>query len=164
MSVQSQAFTLKNREHACAASGVAAAGQFALDRRPGAAPAADGGAAADLFLARIGPLFKQRCLACHGDDPKKLKGGLDLRSREAMLQGGESGEPAVVPGVPDESPLYRAVTREDPTLAMPPKENDKLAAEDVTAIRAWIEGGAPWPLAERQADRRSPRPGTPEEG
>ena len=31
-----------------------------------------------------------------------------------MLQGGESGEPAVVPGVPEESPLYAAVTREDP--------------------------------------------------
>jgi mono/diheme cytochrome c family protein len=113
---------------------------------PAPAPAADTGAAAELFLTRIGPLFKQRCLGCHGDDPKKLKGGLDLRSREAMLQGGESGEPAVASGRPDESPLYRAVTRDDPTLAMPPKENDKLAAEDVAAIRSWIEAGAPWPL------------------
>ena len=114
---------------------------------PAPTTAADSGAAAELFLARIGPLFKRRCLGCHGDDPKKLKGGLDLRSRDAMLRGGESGEPAVTPGVPGESPLYTAVIREDPTLAMPPKENDRLAAEDVTAIRAWIEGGAPWPLA-----------------
>jgi mono/diheme cytochrome c family protein len=125
--------------------------------------AADSGAAADLFLARIGPLLKERCLGCHGDDPKKLKGGLDLRSREAMLDGGESGEPAVTPGVPEESPLYTAVTRADPTLAMPPKENDRLAPADVAAIRAWIEGGAPWPIA---GDKKAARPSTwdPAEG
>src|SRR3954471_20859008 len=97
------------------------------------APAAENGAAADLFLAKVGPLLKEKCLGCHGDDPKKIRGGLDLRSGAAMLRGGESGEPAVAPGVPDDSPLYNAVTRDDPTLAMPPKENDKLAAEDVAA-------------------------------
>jgi mono/diheme cytochrome c family protein len=103
-------------------------------------------AAADLFLARIGPLLKARCLGCHGDDPGKLRGGLDLRSRASLLRGGDSGEPAVAPGRPEESPLYLAVRRDDPTLAMPPKENDKLAPEEVAAIRSWIEGGAPWPL------------------
>ena len=41
------------------------------------------------------------------------------------------------------------------TLAMPPKENDRLAVEDVTAIRTWIKGGAPWPLAD---DKRPARP------
>src|SRR4051794_7582955 len=83
--------------------------------------AADNGAA-DLFLGKVGPLLREKCLGCHGDDPKKIRGGLDLRSRDAMLRGGESGEPSVNPGVPDESPLYLAVTREDPTLAMPPKD------------------------------------------
>src|SRR3954470_7920274 len=94
-----------------------------------AARGAGGGDAGELFLTKVGPLLKERCLACHGDDPKKLRGKLDLRTRDATLQGGESGEPAVVPGKPEESPLYLAVTREDPLLAMPPKENDKLAAE-----------------------------------
>jgi hypothetical protein len=103
--------------------------------------------AEDVFLNRVGPVLKEKCLGCHGGDPKKVRGGLDLTSREATLRGGESGEPAVVAGRPADSPLYLAVTREDPSLAMPPKENDKLAAEDVEAIRTWIEGGAPWPSA-----------------
>jgi hypothetical protein len=117
----------------------------------GAGGGGAGAGAGELFATKVGPLLKERCLGCHGDDPKKLRGKLDLRTREATLQGGESGEPAVVPGKPEESPLYLAVTREDPLLAMPPKENDKLAAEDVAAIRAWIEAGAPWPSAGAQA-------------
>lgn len=101
--------------------------------------------AEDLFLAKVGPLLREKCLGCHGDDPQKLRGKFDVRSREAMLRGGLSGEPAVVPGQPEDSPLYLAVTRHDPDLAMPPKENDKLAVEDVAAFRTWIEGGAAWP-------------------
>jgi mono/diheme cytochrome c family protein len=120
-----------------------------------AARGADEKSAAALFSTKVGPLFKQRCLACHGEEPQKLKGGLDLRSREAMLKGGESGEPGIVPGRPDESLVYLAVTRDDPTLAMPPKENDKLADADVAAIRAWIEGGAPWPSPAEQNRARA---------
>src|SRR5262245_44572680 len=107
----------------------------------------DAKAAEALFLEKVSPVFTARCVACHGGDPKEIRGGLDLRSRAAMLRGGDSGEPAVVAAAPDESLLYLAVTREDPSFAMPPKENDKLAPDDVAAIRSWIEGGAPWPVA-----------------
>jgi hypothetical protein len=127
----------------------------ASPRTATAARGADDKAATELFLGKVAPLIKTRCLACHGDDPQKLKGGLDLRSREAMLKGGESGEPAIIPGRPDDSVLYLAVTREDPTLAMPPKENDKLAAEEVAVIRSWIEGGAPWASPVEQSRTRT---------
>src|SRR4051812_16848933 len=49
------------------------------------APSSGPTSAADLFLGKVGPLLKQKCLACHGDDPKKLRGKLDLSSRAAML-------------------------------------------------------------------------------
>ncbi len=98
-----------------------------------------------LFSERIKPLLKSRCLACHGDDPKKLRGGLDLRSRATALQGGDSGKPALVPGKPEDSLLYLAVTRKDETLVMPPKENDRLSADEVEQVRRWIALGAPWP-------------------
>jgi mono/diheme cytochrome c family protein len=132
----------------------------ALAASPWAATTARGAddkdrAATELFLGKVAPLLKTRCLACHGDDAQKLKGGLDLRSREAMLKGGESGEPALEPGRPDDSLLYLAVTRDDPTLAMPPKENDKLAAEEVAAIRSWIEAGAPWAAPAEQSRART---------
>src|SRR5262245_66003757 len=75
----------------------------------------------------VWPILKSKCLACHGEDPKgELKGKLDLRSRETALKGGASGKPAIVPGKPEDSLLYVAVTRKDPDLVMPPKENDKL--------------------------------------
>jgi hypothetical protein len=89
-------------------------------------------------------IFAEKCLACHGNDPADLKGKLDLRSRAGALKGGESGGPAIVPGQPDKSPLYRAVTWDDDTLQMPPKENDRLTAAQVELIRRWILAGAKW--------------------
>ena len=47
---------------------------------------------------KVLPVLKAKCLACHGDDAQKLKGGLDLTSAKAALAGGDSGRPAVVPG------------------------------------------------------------------
>ena len=98
-----------------------------------------------LFVRRIAPLFHEKCLACHGKDEAKIKGGLDLRTLAATLKGGDSGKPSIIAGQPEESPLYLAVTRRhDGWEPMPPKEADKLYAE-VTWIKDWIAGGAPWP-------------------
>ncbi len=100
-----------------------------------------------LFVRRIAPLFAGKCLACHGKDDAKMKGGLDMRTRVSTLIGGDSGKPAFIEGKPEESPLFLAVTRahDDDWKAMPPKEADKLYAEQVAWIKEWIAGGAPWP-------------------
>ena len=60
-----------------------------------------------------------------------------------LIKGGESEEAAVIPGEPDQSPFYHAVTWEG--LEMPPKENDRLTEEQAKWIRRWIKAGAPWP-------------------
>src|SRR5262245_21002318 len=98
-----------------------------------------------LFREAVWPTLRARCLACHGDDPKKLRGGLDLRSRAGALGGGDRGQPALVPGWPERSPLYVAVTRHDPKLLMPPRESDRLSPAETDALRRWIAAGAPWP-------------------
>lgn len=104
----------------------------------------------DLIFARsVYPMLKAKCLACHGEDPKKIKGGLRLDSREALLIGGDNG-PSLVPGVPQRSPLFVAVTWSDPDLEMPPKENDRLDAKQIATLRRWIELGAPWVDHERR--------------
>jgi mono/diheme cytochrome c family protein len=76
----------------------------------------------ELFFARrVWPVLVDKCLACHGNDEKNIKGGLDLRTRAAALHGGESGEAAAVAGSADRSPLYLAATRtSDDWSAMPP--------------------------------------------
>ena len=97
------------------------------------------------FATQVRPLLAEKCWACHGDDAKQLKGELDLKSRTAALKGGESARPAIVPGQPEESPLWLAVTRKsDDWSAMPPKESDKLTPAQIEILRRWIADGAVW--------------------
>lgn len=105
-----------------------------------------------LFVRRVWPLFQQKCLACHGNDEKKIKADYDMRTLESTTQGGESGSRAITPGKPEQSPLYLASTRQhaDDWEPMPPKEADKLYAEQLTWIKDWITAGAPWPNEQRR--------------
>ena len=105
-------------------------------------------AAQRLFTLKVLPLLKSKCAGCHGNDPTEIRGQFDVRSREALLQGGESGAPALIPGRPDASPLYRAVLWDG--LEMPPKQNDRLTTQEVSFIRQWITAGAPWPDGKTQ--------------
>src|SRR5262245_10314322 len=95
-------------------------------------------------FADVRALLAAKCLVCHGNDAKELKGDYDLRTRAAAFRGGESGEPAIVPGQPEKSPLYKAITWDDAAQQMPPKENDRLTADQVALIRRWIAAGANW--------------------
>ncbi len=101
-----------------------------------------------LFVRRIAPLLREKCLACHGAEGAQLEGGLDLRHRDGLIQGGDSQQPSVVPGKPEASPLLLAVTRRhEDWSAMPPKEADQLSEEQTAWIRNWIANGAVWPDA-----------------
>src|SRR4051794_23751461 len=76
-----------------------------------AADAAPDPAAESLFVRRIAPLLKARCVACHGEDPKGNKGELDLRTLAGLRKGGSSNVALIVPGDPEKSPFFLAVTR-----------------------------------------------------
>ena len=102
-----------------------------------------------LFTLKVLPLLKVKCFGCHGNDPADTRGDYNLLTRDAMLKGGESEETSLVPGKPEESPLYKAILWED-GMEMPPKENDRLTKEETEHFRKWIEAGAPWPNAEEQ--------------
>ena len=113
---------------------------------------ARGSDAETLFVRRVEPLLAAKCAACHGADPERAEGGLSLASKTGLAAGGESGMPAIVPGRPDESPLFRAVARDhDGWAPMPPKEAERLSAEEVGWVREWIVAGAAWPKADRKA-------------
>ena len=127
---------------------------------PAGAAAEAGEQAERHFAQKVLPLLKEKCFACHGDDPKKIKGGFDMRTREAMLAGGESGDAGFVPGKPDKSVIMAAVKRVDPDQAMPPKENDRLSETQIEVIRQWIADGAPWPDATKLAKLGEPAGGS----
>ena len=105
-----------------------------------------------LFALKVAPLLAEKCLACHGEDPDQIEGGLDLRSRESMLRGGDSFESDVVKlGDGKHSMLYLTTTRKEVGYEMPPKEADGLSEAEQWSIRDWIDAGADWPDAERVA-------------
>lgn len=97
-------------------------------------------AADDFFDRQIHPILAGKCFRCHGGD--RVSGSLRVDSREALVQGGDSG-PAFVPGNVEESLLIKAVRRADDVSAMPPDK--PLRADEVDALAAWIASGAAWP-------------------
>ena len=100
------------------------------------------------FTLKVLPLLKSKCLGCHGAVPDDLKGGFDVGTRESLLLGGDSGEAGMIPGDLAASPLIQAVRWDG--LEMPPKVNDRLTAEQVSAIERWVTAGAVWPTAAQQ--------------
>ena len=115
--------------------------------------------AGNLFNRRLRQLLEIKCLSCHGEDPKgKHKGGLDLRTRESAMKGGDSEEPVIVPGNAAKSRLYVAVTWKDEDLQMPPKKRDVLTPDQIDAIRRWIDAGAPWPDKKEGIDWSARKP------
>lgn len=96
-----------------------------------------------LFVREVYPLLQQKCFGCHGDDKQGIEGDLDLTSREGFLKGGESGEPAIIPGKPEKSLCFRAVQRTG-KMKMPPKDRNALSSEEIEVLRRWIKVRAPW--------------------
>ncbi|MEM6980114.1 MAG: DUF1549 domain-containing protein, partial [Planctomycetota bacterium] len=105
-----------------------------------------------LFTLKILPLLKEKCQGCHGADEEFLDGELNVLSLESLLRGGESEEPAIVPGEPDKGMLIPSISWE--YNEMPPKENDRLTEEQVQYFRDWIAQGAPWPSEAVQTEIR----------
>ncbi|MFM8617901.1 MAG: PSD1 and planctomycete cytochrome C domain-containing protein [Opitutaceae bacterium] len=94
------------------------------------------------FAREIQPLLASRCYDCHG--PAKDKGGLRLNEAKHARQGGESGEPAIIPGRSADSLLLQRVLTTDEEDVMPQK-GPRLTAAEVALLRRWIDEGAVWP-------------------
>src|SRR5256885_11639630 len=94
------------------------------------------------FEQQIKPILELDCVRCHGAE--KPKGGLRLDTRGGALKGGDNG-PALVPGKPDQSPLYTStILPADDDKHMPPK-GDPLKKDQTELLRVWIDQGAEWP-------------------
>ncbi len=106
-----------------------------------------------LFVRRVGPLLREKCLGCHGGTPDEIEGSLDVRTMSGLLAGGDSGEAAVVPGKPEASPIYLSATRQsDDWSEMPPKQAEQLSKVQLEWLRDWIASGAVWPDANRRKE------------
>jgi hypothetical protein len=95
------------------------------------------------FNQDIRPILSDHCFTCHGQDSGARKGELRLDVREGALKGGKSGDPALVPGKPDESPFLARLLTHDPTELMPPpKAKNPVSPKEIETLRKWIGEGA----------------------
>ncbi|WP_182870197.1 PSD1 and planctomycete cytochrome C domain-containing protein [Stieleria mannarensis] len=95
------------------------------------------------FQRDIEPIFQNHCIDCHGPEEQANQFRLDRLAN--LLSGGNSGEPAVVPGDPDASYLLRLIKHEEPDREMPP--DGKLSSDEIELIRGWIADGARTPAS-----------------
>ncbi|MBB5039479.1 PSD1 and planctomycete cytochrome C domain-containing protein [Prosthecobacter dejongeii] len=102
------------------------------------------------FESKIRPVLVEQCYKCHSTESEKVKGGLRLDTREATIQGGESGHPGITPGNLVESSLYEAITWANDDMQMPPK--NKLPEDVIANFKKWIEMGAPDPRESKVGD------------
>src|SRR4051812_32926418 len=110
---------------------------------------------AEFFEKKIRPVLAENCYKCHSAEAKankKLKGKFYADTWEGLAKGGDSGEPAVVPGDPEKSMLIKGLrygyTGDEETMNMPPKQKDgtggKLPAEVIKNFEEWVKMGAPY--------------------
>jgi len=88
----------------------------------------------EIWDTQVAPILDRYCLKCHAG--VRQKSGLDLRSIEMILRGGERG-PAMIPGKPEQSRLVQFVAP-DSDPHMPPEGKKQLKPEEIEVLRRWI--------------------------
>ena len=99
-------------------------------------PAADGKVS---YHKQIRPILQVHCQGCH--QPAKPSGKYIMTDFAKLTGSGESEEPAIVPGKPDESYLISLITPENGEATMP-KGKKPLSQVEIDLIRNWIAQGA----------------------
>ncbi|TVP98214.1 MAG: DUF1549 domain-containing protein [Planctomycetaceae bacterium] len=92
------------------------------------------------FHSDIAPMFRKACYGCHQSG--KRQGDYLMTDFAALLSGGETGQPAIVPGDPDASYLLAQITPVDGVAEMPQAPWPALSPVEVAKVRDWIAQGA----------------------
>ncbi|MGZ3274838.1 MAG: c-type cytochrome domain-containing protein [Caulobacteraceae bacterium] len=98
-------------------------------------------ASADLFLDVVQPALEQRCSGCHNNSKKS--GGFSVATYDTLMKGGNKG-PVIVAGNPSGSDLFHRVNlTPDNGDFMPKDGKTPLNKNEIAAVGAWIQQGAP---------------------
>ena len=103
------------------------------------------------FQKTVKPLFEKRCVWCHQNG--KSLGGLNLEDRALTL---DPAQRFIVPGDPDESRIFQAISKPSTHPRIMPGDGWGLTHKQEEAIREWIVGGAPWPEGSSGRIQRKP--------
>ena len=97
------------------------------------------------FARDVRPILSNKCFQCHGPDEGTREGNLRLDTHKGLFAEGTERK-IIADGDPQGSELYLRVSTSDPDERMPPPDSEyaTLTAEEIEAIRRWIEQGATW--------------------
>ena len=96
----------------------------------------------EFFNSQVKPILQQNCFQCHGGGDE-VEGGLELTSREKIVEGGDYG-PAVSLENPAESFLLEMVGYGQEMAQMPP--DGRLDDPSLEILAKWINLGLPYPV------------------
>lgn len=82
----------------------------------------------------VQPILEKKCSQCHRQG--KLKGNLSMQDIQHLLKGGKNG-PAIVPGKPEESELYKRITMDAADEKFMPADGKPALSKTETAIIRW---------------------------
>jgi hypothetical protein len=107
------------------------------------APLAAQAASSVRYGRDVRPILADKCFRCHGPDAKTRAAELRLDERDPAIQPRGDDAPAIVPGDPEASELWRRIVRDDDDR-MPPTDSGKtaLTAAERAIVRTWIAEGA----------------------
>ena len=91
------------------------------------------------FAKQVRPVLQAKCFGCH--QPGHAAGGLDLTQHQNLLAPADSGQPSLVPGAPEKSPIVAVVSTANGQPAMPPS-GDPMTTAEQELLQAWIAQGA----------------------
>ncbi|HLF91909.1 MAG TPA: c-type cytochrome domain-containing protein [Planctomycetota bacterium] len=93
------------------------------------------------FAQDVVPIFRAKCVPCHG--PGKQDGKFRMDPPALLMEGGESQRPGIVPGDVAASHVADLISRpRDRKGAMPPRGSPALTREEMSTILYWIGTGA----------------------
>lgn len=93
------------------------------------------------FESEVAPILERKCLSCH--NPNIMKGDFSMATREAILG---AGDDILIPGNAADSMLHWITVPLDEGEAPDmPEDGEPLTEEEMDALAAWIDAGAPWP-------------------
>jgi len=109
------------------------------------------------FDADVRPILSDRCYFCHGPDAEDIQGDLQLHTFEHATSDRDGFGPAIVPGKPEESLMWKRISSKKARYVMPPSSSHiPLNEDELAVIKQWIEEGAAYeglwslqPLAEQ---------------
>ncbi len=103
-----------------------------------------GSFAQDAVAAKARGVLEAHCYVCHGKEGKRAGGFANALDVPQMVEKGK-----IKPGDAANSRIFERLAANDEAEVMPPPEaKDKPTADEIAAVKAWIDAGAkPFPAA-----------------